>query len=81
MLLFFDSLPVSPSAKAHNSTIRVFRGSKRIATVTRGVIHPKRRLTQEENAGIRTFVVTSVHDALQDYPAIQKLFGIKTTCF
>ena len=57
MLLMFD-LP-RPSASTLPPTLRVFRESKHIATVTRGVIRPKRRLTKEERAGIVAFVETS----------------------
>lgn len=82
MLLMFDSVPHS-SASTFSPTFRVKRNSKLIATVTRGVIRPKRRLTKEENAGIVAFAVTAVYDGLQDYPAIQKrvadAFSIKGT--
>jgi hypothetical protein len=59
MLLMFDSVPHS-SASTLPPTLRVFRESKQIATVTRGVIRSKRKLTKEERAGIVHFIVTEI---------------------
>jgi hypothetical protein len=75
MLLFF-----SPKSA---STVHVSRNHKRIATVTNGVVRPKRRLTKEDAASIRVFAVTELLAALKDRPAFQDqladAFGIEQT--
>lgn len=72
MLLYFAPSPRT-STLAH--TFRVTRDSKHIATVTRGVIRPKRPLTKDEHANIRTFIVTTFLDTLplKGYPAIREM--------